>query len=81
MTLEERRNKVDELLCEYGETAAMHKVMHYACVIWVSPFNTVESRVGFFPEWHEAFMFAEFLEKSHKKSEMRYCVYLDGGVR
>lgn len=76
MTLEERRERVAEILESLWEVE-YKCALHSACVIWISPFNTVEWRVGYFPERTDAYLYACSLYKTYKHSGLGYCVYID----
>lgn len=47
-----------------------------AYVIWISPFNTVEYRVGYFEEFSEAQLFAKNLKKEYGALNMVHSVYI-----
>ena len=80
MTTEMRRQKADAIVREVRETMSKCN-LHSACVLWVSPFDTVEYRVGYFPEYSECEQFANFLEKSYSNSGFDYVVYVDLRVK
>lgn len=79
MTIEERRQKTDEIFREIAKTMNESK-LHSALVIWISPFGNLDHRVGFFPDYIDCEGYAKFLKKSYENLDMTYEVYVDLGV-
>ena len=51
--------------------------LHCVSVFWVSPFGSIENRVGYFEEYMEAELFKTSLSKTYADKYV-YSIYMDG---
>ena len=79
MTIDERRQKADEILREVRDVM-FRAECHSALVIWISPFGILEHRVGYFPDYSDCEDYAKLLKKQYAGSGMTYSIYVDLGV-
>lgn len=56
---------------------ALSTNLYYVVIFWVSPFNTIEKRIGYFEDTAEAVSFAEMLKSKYDSLEMPYVIYSD----